>query len=60
MLLLKVSDEYGAALAEKHPLVKKSAFPKSKASWYSVILDDTFTEKEIKEILKNAADVNLD
>ncbi len=60
MLLLKVGDEYGAALAEKHPLVKKSAFPKSKASWYSVILDDTFTEKEIKEILKNAADVNLD
>ena len=51
MLLVKVNDEYGKTLAEKHPNVKKSAFPKSEFSWYSVIVDDDFTEKDLASIL---------
>ena len=54
MLLVKVSDEYGAALAEKHPIVKRSAFPKSRSPWYSVIVDDSFTAEEVEKILDDA------
>ena len=54
MLLLKVNDEYGRALMKKHSIVKKSAFPKSKDSWYSVIVDDSFAEGEVEAILDDA------
>ena len=54
MLLVKVDDEYGTALAEKHPIVKRSAFPKSKSPWYSVIVDDSFTAEEVEKILDDA------
>ena len=57
MMLVKVDDDCGKALAEKHPLVKKSAFPKSKDSWYSVIVDDTFTSEEIEQLLDAAYDM---
>ena len=58
MLLLKVNDGYGHALAKKHPIVKKSAFPKSKDSWYSVIIDDSFAEGEVEKILDEAFQMN--
>ena len=54
MLLVKVGDEYGKALANKHPIVKRSAFPKSKSAWYSVIVDDSFVPEEIEKILDDA------
>lgn len=54
MLLLKVDDTYGRALAKKHPIVKKSAFPKSRDSWYSVIVDDSFLDGEVESILDDA------
>ena len=54
MLLVKVDDEYGKALAEKHPIVKRSAFPKSKSPWQSVIVDDSFTAEEIEKLLDDA------
>ena len=54
MLLVKVGDEYGQALATTHPIVKRSAFPKSKSLWYSVIVDDSFAPEEIEKILDDA------
>ena len=54
MLLVKMGDEYGKALTEKHQIVKRSAFPKSKLPWYSVIIDDSFTPEEIEKILDDA------
>ncbi|MCR4726327.1 MAG: SUR7/PalI family protein [Clostridia bacterium] len=54
MLLVKLDEKYGNALAEKHELVKRSAFPKAKHAWYSVIVDDTFPESEIQSILDEA------
>ena len=58
MLLLKVNDKYGQSLAKKHPIVKRSAFPKTKDSWYSVIVDDSFAEGEIEAILDDAFKMN--
>ena len=58
MLLLKVNDGYGRALAKKHPIVKRSAFPKSKDSWYSVIVDDSFADGEVETILDDAFKMN--
>jgi len=54
MLLVKVNDEYGQALADAHATVRKSAFPKAKDSWYSVIVDDSFTKEEVEAILADA------
>ena len=58
MLLLKVNDKYGQSLAKKHPIVKRSAFPKTKDSWYGVIVDDSFAEGEIEAILDDAFKMN--
>ena len=58
MLLLNVNDEYGQSLAKKHPIVKKSAFPKSKDAWYSLIVDDSFMEGEVEAILDDAFKMN--
>ncbi len=58
MLLVKVNDAYGQALAKKHSLVKKSAFPKSKDAWQSVIVDDSFTDGEVEKILDDAFMMN--
>ena len=58
MLLLKVNDKYGQSLAKKHPIVKRSAFPKTKDSWYSVIVDDSFAEGEVEAILDDAFKMN--
>ena len=58
MLLIKVNDTYGQALAKKHPIVRRSAFPKSKDAWYSVIVNDTFAEGEVESILDDAFKMN--
>lgn len=54
MLLVKVDEAYGKSLAKKHPIVKRSAFPKAKYAWYSVIVDDSFREEEVEEIIDAA------
>ena len=51
MLLINSDDELATELNHKHGNVHKSAFPKSKDQWYSVALDDTYTDEEVKDIL---------
>ena len=54
MMLLKVPAKLGNKFAKGHSTVQKSAFPKSKDSWYSVIFDDTFTNEDVETILEES------
>ena len=54
MLLLKVPAKLGDQFAKGHSTVQKSAFPKSKDSWYSVIVDDSFTNEDVEKILEES------
>ncbi len=51
MLLINSDDELAEELNKKHGNVHKSAFPKSKDQWYSVALDDTYSEEEVQDVL---------
>ncbi|MBR4800711.1 MAG: hypothetical protein IK048_03480 [Clostridia bacterium] len=51
MLLINSDEKLADELNHKHGNVHKSAFPKSKDQWYSVALDDTYTEEEVQDIL---------
>ena len=51
ILLAKMDSKYAEKLQEKHSQINLSAFPKQKNTWYSLILDDTYTAKEVEGIL---------
>ncbi len=51
VILGKMNEDYASKLKEKHPNVNLSAFPKQKDSWYNLIIDDTYTQSEIEDIL---------
>jgi len=54
MMLLKVSKKLGNKFAKGHNTVNLSAFPKSKDSWYSIIVDDSFTNEDVETILNES------
>lgn len=51
MLLLKTKDALGEELAKAYPSVRKSAFPKAKDRWYSVVVDDKLTDEQLKDMI---------
>ncbi|MBR4800948.1 MAG: hypothetical protein IK048_04710 [Clostridia bacterium] len=51
LLLVNADSEFEAVIKQKHKNINLSAFPKSKDEWYSLPLDDTYTEDELKGIL---------
>lgn len=51
MLLLKVSKALGNKFAKGHTSVRPSAFPRTKEKWYSLIIDDSFTNSEVEKVL---------
>ena len=51
LLLIKAPSDYADTLKNKHKLVNLSAFPKSKDSWYSVAIDDSWDEKGVYKML---------
>ncbi len=53
VILLRASEEEGQFLATEHEeRIHHSAFPKNKAKdWYSVVVDDSFSAKEVYEML---------
>ena len=54
VLLLRLTEAYAESVrADGHRIIR-SAFPKSKYAWYTVILDDTYSEAGIQEILTDA------
>ena len=57
-LLIRTTAEHAKELRKTHKnAVYHSAFPKNKeADWYGVVVDDTFTENGVYELLDRAAD----
>ncbi len=51
MLLINSDEELAKELANRHDNVHKSAFPKSKDNWYSLPLDDSYSDEDVKYIL---------
>ena len=51
ILLLKMDDDFAQKLQEKHTQINKSAFPKQKNTWYSLIINDTYTKEDVEDIL---------
>ncbi len=58
MLLIKANSDYVEALRSEHPAVRDSAFPKSKEPWASVVLDDTYSDDDVKKLLDNLVEIN--
>ncbi|MBO4479957.1 MAG: MmcQ/YjbR family DNA-binding protein [Clostridia bacterium] len=57
VLLVCLNETYAESVrAEGHRIVR-SAFPKSDATWYSIIVDDSYSEADIREILSDAYDM---
>ena len=55
LILAKLNSAYAKSLIKKKKSIASSKFPKTKQNdWYSIIVDDTFTEDEIHVILENA------
>ena len=51
IFLAKMNEGYANELKDKHSQVNLSAFPKQKDTWYSLIIDDTYTKEEFEKIL---------
>ncbi len=58
LLLIKSTSDYADTLKNKHKLVNLSAFPKSKDSWYSVAIDDSWDEKGVYKMLDDVKAIN--
>jgi len=58
LLLLNSPKEYMAEIKRKHKMVNESLFPKSKDSWYSVVIDDTFDSNEVFEMIDTVKALN--
>ena len=56
ILLAKMKTKYAKALQDKHPQVNLSAFPKQADTWYSLLIDDTYTKEEFEKILEDLMD----
>jgi len=54
VLLLRITDEYAKTVTDSGRRINKSAFPKSKDTWYSLVVDATYSEADIREILADA------
>lgn len=51
LFLVKASATLADQLKKSHAKVYKSAFPKSKAAWYTVVVDKSFTKKDVDNLL---------
>ena len=56
MMLMRLNEEYAENLRASGNKIQRSAFPKSKDAWYTVILDDTYTDATVKKLLDDAYD----
>ena len=51
MLLLKTKDPLGKEMTKEHHSVRRSAFPKAKDAWYSVVVDDSLSNAQVEDML---------
>ena len=59
LILLNTAEGNCEELAKRHKNVVRSAFPKSKDSWYAVVMDKTIGEEEALAIIDKAAEESL-
>lgn len=53
--IFRNNDKYFENLKSKHNFVKESDFPKSDDwQWYSILIDSTYSKKEIKQIIQDS------
>ena len=57
VLLLRLTEAYAETVRAGGHRIIRSAFPKSKDAWYSIIVDDSYTETDICEILVDACNM---
>jgi len=58
MLLVKANHAFAKKLAKDHANVHRSAFPKSKEPWNSIVLDDSFSDDEVHALLDDVIALN--
>ena len=58
MLLIKATPEFVEKLKADHPAVHDSAFPKSKDTWASVVLDESYDNDDVKKLLDDLVEIN--
>ena len=51
VLLMRLNEEYAESVRTSGHKIVRSAFPKSKDAWYTVIADASYTEDDIQELL---------
>ena len=54
VLIIWNSEEYANELKKDHPNVSVSKVPKSKIPYYKLIMDDTYTEDQVKKIIDDS------
>ena len=57
VLLMRLTEEYAESIRAGGHRIIRSAFPKSKDAWYSIIADDTYTEEDVQKILTDACNM---
>ena len=58
MLLTRSNYDFAKELKENHENVHRSAFPKAKEPWNMVLLDDSFSDEEVHELLDKLVALN--
>ncbi|MBO4682562.1 MAG: hypothetical protein J5618_01740, partial [Bacilli bacterium] len=51
MFLIKANDEFVDGYKDEHQIISRSAFPKSKDKWYTVVLDESYSDDDVKKLL---------
>ena len=57
VLLLRLTEEYVESIRKSGHRIIRSAFPKSNDPWYSIIVDNSYSEEDIQEILIDACNM---
>ena len=57
VLIVRLNEKYAESVRESGHRIYRSAFPKSEDAWYSIIVDETYSETDIQEILADAYDM---
>lgn len=57
LLLLRLTEAYAESIREAGHGIRRSAFPNGTEAWYGIIVDDTYTEADVREILFDACEM---
>ena len=57
VLLLRLTETYAESIRDGGHKIYRSAFPDREGAWYAVIVDDAYTEADVREILFDACEM---